>query len=99
MKSADPASAEVTSEVTGIAVVPCSEDDDGDGGRDDPFEGHCFSRAPPGPLHFLLHSFRHFFLHFLSFLLGSECLFEHSALHTSFSTFLPFLQCFLQNLG
>ena len=97
MKSEDPPSAEVTSEVTGIAVVP-SEDDDGDDGGDDRFAGHCFSSAPPGPLHFLLHFFRHFLLHFLSFL-GSECLFEHSVLHVETSPSSSFLQCFLQNLG
>ena len=39
--------------MTGIAV-------DGDDGGDDPFAEHCFSSAPPGPLHALLHFFRHF---------------------------------------
>ena len=79
MKSEDPPSAEVTSEVTGIAV-------DGDDGGDDPFAEHCFSSAPPGPLHVLMHFFRHFFLHFLSFLgFESPCFSEHVFLHSTVS--------------
>ena len=79
MKSEDPPSAEVTSEVTGIAV-------DGDDGGDDPFAEHCFSSAPPGPLHSLLHFFRHFLLHFLSFLgVNSGLMSEQSALHSTVS--------------
>ena len=79
MKSEDPPSAEVTSEVTGIAV-------DGDDGGDDPFAEHCFSSAPPGLLHSLLHFFRHFLLHFLSFLgVKSGLMSEQSALHSTVS--------------
>ena len=99
MNSADPASAEVTSEVTGIAEVPSRPEGGGNGGGDGGSGtnvGHSCSNTPPGSLHSLRQGFLHFFLHFLGFAESMQ-LFLHSI--TSGSILQSFLQNFLPHFG